>query len=765
MISRLLTALGLTKSADTAENRQGAKLESAPARTLPDVESADSADDHQYLSDQPIERSAQDRFNRAPFARRIADTIAKRTDPSSIVIGLFAPWGDGKTSVLGMMQESLEGHEHVITIRFNPWHFASEELVLRGFFATLADALGKKLPNFKEKAGALLQRYGAVLSLASVSLGGVVEIKPGEAAKGLGDSLSSIGLDELKARIEALLAESGKRVVVLIDDIDRLDRDETHSIFKLVKLSASFKHTCYVLAFDDDVVSAALGQRYGAGSAEAGRSFLEKIIQVPLHLPPPDKISLRELTFEGVNAALKQADISIKQERVDAFVRHFVDGLEPKLETPRLAKLYTNALTFSLPLLKGEVDTADLMLIEGIRVFYPKLYAAIRANPDMFLQGEQEQRRHGLDRGTSALDELLEGCIPNSTQANRVQIKDRLLKPLFPRTGNMIYGREWDRDWAIDQRACAAQYFPRFFAYGVPDGDIPDMRVRAVIDALALADADAAREQLEQFQERRAMPRLIRVLRAKVDDLTQQESAAVGRAIAHNGDLLPVERGPMEMGGTRMQGGILIRDLLRHLMQGEVREREARAFIGDSRPLAFGLECLRWMMHSTDKPEEERLLPEAVEHELKDILADRIRAANDAEPLYLAEPRDAPALYWIWQDARGREAVADALQSRFDAHPAEVDIFLDRFVGEGWEIESGLPRRSDLDRRAYDNIIGVIAPELLLTNLKQRYGATLDTPQYDLGDRASYETRFAHQFVYIHNAVTQSNEALNSPHA
>jgi hypothetical protein len=758
MISRLLQALGLTKSANTAESKLDEEREGTPARESPNAERADpAADAHQYLSDQPIEGAAQDRFNRAPFARRIADTIAKRTDPSSIVIGLFAPWGDGKTSVLEMMQESLDGCEHVIAIRFNPWHFGSEELVLRAFFATLADALGKKLPNFKEKAGALL-------SIASVSLGGVVEINPGEAAKGFGDSLSSVGLEELKARIEALLAESGKRVVVLIDDIDRLDRDETHSIFKLVKLSASFKHTCYVLAFDDDVVSAALGQRYGAGSVEAGRSFLEKIIQVPLHLPPADKISLRELTFEGVNAALKQADISIKQERVDAFVRHFVDGLEPKLETPRLAKLYTNALTFSLPLLKGEVDIADLMLIEGIRVFYPKLYAAIRANPDLFLQGEQERRRHGLDRGTSsALDELLESCIPNSTKANQVQVKDRLLKPLFPRTGNMTYGHEWDSIWAADQKACAAQYFPRFFAYGVPDGDIPDMRVRAVVDALAVATPDTARKQLEEFVERRAMPRLVRVLRTRINYLTEDQAAAVGRAIAHNGDLLPVERGAMQMGGTRMQGSILIRDALRRLQQGEVREREARTIIRESRPLAFGLECLRWIMHSTDEPEEERLLPETIELELKGILADRIRAASDAEPLYLVEPKDAPALYWIWQRVRGQEAVANALQSRFDAHPTEVDVFLDRFVGEGWELESGLPRRSDLERRAYDNIIGLIAPEYILANLKLRYGATLDRPQYDLGDRESYETRFAHQFVHIHNAVTQSNEAPSAP--
>ena len=365
----------------------------APAEELvgKDRESEDDSD--QYFSDEPITSKHQDRFGRAPYAARIAETIARRLDPSSIVIGLFGPWGDGKTSVLKMMEESLDQHGQVVTIRFNPWHFPSEDALLRGFFATLAEALGKE-PAFKEKAAALLESYGGILSVISVALPGV-EINPGEAAKQIGESLSKVSLDKLKDQIDALLGQSGKRLVILIDDIDRLDRQETHAIFKLVKLSASFKYTCYVLAFDDEVVAAALGERYGAGGQEAGRAFLEKIIQVPLHLPPADQMSLREIAFEGVEHALNQAGIVLDQRQIDVFTRHFVDGLEPKLETPRVAKLYTNALMFALPLVKGEVNIAEFMLVEGLRVLYPKLHAAIRDNADLFLQGEPREALRG----------------------------------------------------------------------------------------------------------------------------------------------------------------------------------------------------------------------------------------------------------------------------------------------------------------------------------------------------------------------------------
>jgi predicted KAP-like P-loop ATPase len=88
------------------------------------------ADEHkeQYTDDAPIFSRAQDRFSRWPFAERIAHVLATRTDPSSLVIGLYGPWGDGKTSVVNMMAEALATDEGVICVPFNPWHFEDENI-------------------------------------------------------------------------------------------------------------------------------------------------------------------------------------------------------------------------------------------------------------------------------------------------------------------------------------------------------------------------------------------------------------------------------------------------------------------------------------------------------------------------------------------------------------------------------------------------------------------------------------------------------------
>ena len=336
-----------------------------------------------YSPDDPIRGKDEDRFNRWPFAQRVAETIALREDPSSLVVGIYGVWGDGKTSTLHLMQEALRSYPHVVQVPFNPWYFESEAGLLRGFFDTLTDALNRSLPTRVERLGELLEQYGAIVTVLS---GGTVS-----GVSEAGRALSNVKLEELRIRVEEILRGAGKRVTIFIDDIDRLDREEIQALFKLVKLSAGFERIVYVLSFDDEVVAEALGEKYGKGGVQAGRKFLEKIVQVPLHLPAADELSLRKLTFEGVDAAVKLAGIELTEDHVNAFVRHFVDGFEPSLTTPRQAKRYANALTFALPVLKGEVHPVDQMLIEGIRVFYPELYVALRDNEDVLLKSGLHQ--------------------------------------------------------------------------------------------------------------------------------------------------------------------------------------------------------------------------------------------------------------------------------------------------------------------------------------------------------------------------------------
>ncbi|CAJ3967924.1 KAP P-loop protein [Burkholderia pseudomallei] len=740
-------------STSEAENKNNDSSEKNPQGATSD----------QYISDHPITSRAEDRFNRASFATRIAETIATRIDSSSIVLGIFGPWGDGKTSVLEMMQEALKLHSNAIVIRFNPWHFQNEDLLLRGFFATLADAMGQSLPNMKEKAGELLKKYGSVLSLASLTVGGVVQVTPGNTAKDVGEAMSNVGLDELRKRIERMLDDANKRLVILIDDIDRLDRDETHAIFKLVKLSASFRHTSYVLAFDDAVVSAALGERYGAGDSLAGRSFLEKIIQVPLHLPPADENSLRQLALEGIQNALNQADIELTQPQVDTFIRHFDDALLPRLETPRRAKLFSNAVMFALPILKNEVNPVDLMLIEGIRVMYPNLYTGIRDNPALFLRGEREDQHAHRQRADSRIDSLIERSTPDLTADERERVKSRLLTPLFPRIGNTIYGAEWDRTWGADQKVCSSQYFKRYFTYSVPIGDVPDAQVTALCEVVPTASDTEKRALLEAFATRQGLPRVISRLRQREESLTQAQASALITSFALNGDLLPRERGMMVLADTRAKAGMLIAGLLRQIPAVEPRQLEAERAVRIAMPVGFAMECIRWIRNYEDTPPERRVLTDEGEAPLMAILTARIEESDAVSPLFMTQSKDAPSLYRAWADGTTVDHVQQRLVALFDAAPDQLDAFLSCYVDEAWGLESGLPRPADFERGQYNSVSHLIPAEYVAANLRLRYGVELDNPNYYPPDTMAQPRRVAHQFMAVHQHVLQELHAAAQP--
>jgi predicted KAP-like P-loop ATPase len=709
-----------------------------------------------YSSDQPIRSKDQDRFNRWPFAKRIADTLSGRRDPSSLVIGIYGAWGEGKSSVLTMMRQALADDGHVVCVSFNPWHFGSDEQLLRSFFKTLAAALGKSVSTKLEGIGKHLERYGSILSAATVTVGGVVQLDPGNAAKAVGEALSTVELDKHRIRIEQILRNAGKRVVVLVDDIDRLDRHEIQTIFKLVKLSANFEYTSYVLAFDDEMVAEALGDKYGGGGVEAGRSFLEKIVQVPLNLPPADSLALRRLVFEGIESALNLSGIDVSDEQGERFAQHFIDGIGPGLTTPRHANLYVNALTFALPIMKGEVSPIDQMLIEGIRVFYPKLYATIRDHGEEFLRMYRDGRED--DASMKAVVDMIDAGLEGVSTKDRKQIRRGLLEVLFPRLKGG-YGSEWDGIWKSAKRVCSDAYFERYFRYGIPLDDVSDLAVDDFVESIKTSTEDETEKAFKALATQDCSRRLIQKIRNFEDDFSQEAAARLAVTVARNGSVLAREKGMIVSDWTFMQGAVLVAMLLKRIPDGEGRQALARRLLAEVEPLPFAIACVSWMRRSKDEEESERLLSDAVLNQLWQLVARRIGAAAAEAPLYRTFGRDAQTLYSLWNThAETAGDVAKHLKERFDSDPSDVEQFLSMFVGTSWEMETGIPRRSEFDREDYDALIKLIDPEIVLSKLRERFGAQLDTPGIHHPVDTPLRDRLAEQFAYVHRKAKEEKK-------
>ena len=345
--------------------------------------------------DRPLSNREEDRLNRAAFADRIATILAAQPEGSGVVVGVYGPWGDGKTTVLNLLRATLADDDAIVVRDFNPWRITDPDSMFRGFFSTLAEAVGASLPTFLERVRANAGRWSWCLRWITWPLGLV--FKSAETVDTLfarfgkiAQEGDSVRLEQLRDRVVHLLRRSRKRIVILIDDIDRLDKHETHTLFRLIKACTDFPNVCYVLAFDDTAVSKAIGERYAGGDELAGRSFLEKIVQVPLQLPVAARQDLRSLCFARVDRALSAAGIELTEDQVGEFVAGFDRGVLIRLTTPREANRFGNGLMFALPPLAGETNPVDHLLVQALRSFYPSVYEVVRANHDAFSGVEED---------------------------------------------------------------------------------------------------------------------------------------------------------------------------------------------------------------------------------------------------------------------------------------------------------------------------------------------------------------------------------------
>ncbi len=330
----------------------------------------------EFLSDEAIRSRELDKFNRNNFVESVANIIysqstAVNADGDSdyknveenLVIGIFGEWGLGKSSILNLLNEVLID-KGLRTIYFNPWMYNNEEQLVASLFnniiknVDLEDSIKDNLINFFKK----------YLPLVSIAFPGASQV--GNAI------INSVEADEdtidafyCKSKIDEILSGTANPLIIFIDDVDRLSKDEIHVLFKTLRLIASFRHVIYVVACDFEMVAKSIKENYVDGDIEDGRAFIEKIIQIPIRIP---ELKSDQLLSYGVDLISKTSSIDMSTSNLFKvlFERYFY--------TPRDVKRFVNGLRFTHSYLKGVIPDEELIILELIRVKVHSLYHIIK---------------------------------------------------------------------------------------------------------------------------------------------------------------------------------------------------------------------------------------------------------------------------------------------------------------------------------------------------------------------------------------------------
>jgi len=695
----------------------------------------------EFAGDRPLASEREDRLNRSPFAERIANVLLNLPQGSSLTLGLHGPWGDGKTTVLNFIRARLEASPDIVVVQFNPWRFTDESAMLGEFFRYLARTIRAKLTTRGEDIAGLIESVGRYASVVNDRFGTASEVAARKA---------EVSLEEVRQRLFDALAKADRRIVVLVDDIDRLDKHESHTLFRLIKACADFPNVCYVLAFDDVVVAKALGERYGAGDEAAGRAFLEKIIQIPLKLPVAAKEDLRSICFGQVDAALKEVDIELTQEQVGEFVGAFDRGPSVRLSTPRAAKRFGNGLMFALPLLKGETNPVDVLLVEALRAFFPEIYEVVQSEHSAFSGVESERLgRDEAPRSVVLLKPVLESMPSDDAEAAKA-----LLMQLFPRLsgafGRSTYGDDWLERWNRERRVSSPAYAPRYFTYAIPTNDVSDATMATLLDAAnAQNDPVVAATLRAQLLGRKA-GRVIQKLRNVETTVAPSAAETLAMNIAPLGGQLPNPVALFDFAEPPGQAGILISHLL-HRLPADQRLAVAKRIVAAAEPLWFAVTCTRWF-YITDTAEEQdkNVLTLAETAEVRNVIVGRIKArAAAGEILFDSDVRQQQSLLFEWARVEGREPVQAYLESVFAQDPAQIVKFLHSFAPRAWGEGDVLPHVAEVGGDVLKSIKLLFDLDRLVVLIREHCSGNFDKPQWYRDDRP-LEERLPEQFMFVY---------------
>lgn len=323
-----------------------------------------------FIQDLPKEIKNDDKLGYFEYSRRVAEKLLNTETEKAFAIGINAKWGFGKTTFFNYLNTHIGDSDKIIKINFNPWVAGNKDDIIKEFFALFQNKVSLNSSLFNR-----LNKYSKRLLGEKYLIGEYLNI-----FKIFNQSESSFKLyDDLNKEIEKV----DKKIIVFIDDVDRLKRDEVFEVLKLVRNTANFRNTFFILAYDREYVVSSIKKENKINV----NGYLEKIIQFEINLPYFEKsLLIEQFKF---NLKTKLNEITLKEEIEKINVNDFV--LQRLINNMRDVVLLSNSVALNINKLLGEIDFHDFIKLELLRLKFPLVYRNLNINYKNYLKLEKNE--------------------------------------------------------------------------------------------------------------------------------------------------------------------------------------------------------------------------------------------------------------------------------------------------------------------------------------------------------------------------------------
>jgi predicted KAP-like P-loop ATPase len=361
-------------------------------RKKKDIESEKS----KLINDIPIDKISKDKFGYYGFAKNIFQEIIKIPDTEkSFNIGINGSWGSGKTSFINIIKVLLKRYklkkpsDHIL-IEFSPLQIEKENNLTVDFLLKL----NSELKKFHLKSNNEIRQY--INSLTSKNdnvLSAIIKL-----------FYSEKSYEEQGKEIKKILDRINRKIIVIIDDLDRLTKDEIHEILRLIRNICDFNKMIFIVAYDKQY----LIEKLDDDNDKNTQQYLEKFFSLEIALPLVNSDILKKLLIDEVNAKLPNiaqnlsglfniyeedkviSQITEKDYLPLEFIDHFIGN-------KRDINRFVNSLSLIPEQVFRKVEIKELFLIELLKLKYLELYNSIRLKKILIVAQQNNIRLYRIN--------------------------------------------------------------------------------------------------------------------------------------------------------------------------------------------------------------------------------------------------------------------------------------------------------------------------------------------------------------------------------
>lgn len=310
------------------------------------------------IKEEPITSLSDDLLDFTQIKNSINNYIYNCHPDKSFVLGVVGEWGSGKTSLINIVRNENKNKDIEI-LDFNIWNYNDEQAMFDGLYSLILKKVNSSVNVIELRKN--INKYRKLI-FKNVSDNTKITID-----NIINDYKTDI--EEIKAELNKVLSEYNKEIVIVIDDLDRVNKEQLLFATKMLSNIINLNKIKYIICYNESKVDSILNGKYE-------KNYLDKIINAKITIPGIDRTTFNIIVKKTLVNLLKQKEI-IFDENEKEFME-ITDLISSDINTPRELIQFLNSISLTINnLVVNNLYLNDYIVIEYLRVRNEKLYQLI----------------------------------------------------------------------------------------------------------------------------------------------------------------------------------------------------------------------------------------------------------------------------------------------------------------------------------------------------------------------------------------------------